>query len=361
MTTDRLSGRKTLKVAGFLEEFEKDEIKSRVDIVALFSHFGVKLTTKGRGFSGICPWHQDKDPSLSVDREKGLYHCFGCGESGDAFALVEKMKGVGFREALEYLRRHAGRMAAPRPPARPAAQEAEAAPGASTEDDHPEITLSTVVEHYHKRFCESSQARGYLEKRGITSLELMKRFKIGYADGSILSMISNGQKGRLKSLGLLTETGRELFRGSLTFPILDEAGCSTGLYARSIDERSKLKHLYLPGRHHGVFNRGASKAFGEIILTEGIIDALSLIQVGLENVQACYGAGGFTDEHLEVLKTDRVKTVIVAFDNDSPGRKASEELAARLASEGFSVKRIFPQAKDWNEDLLAGMKAPAVK
>jgi DNA primase catalytic core len=360
MTTDRLSGRKTLKVNGFLEEFEKDEIKSRVDIVSLFGSFGVKLSPKGKSFVGRCPWHEDKDPSLSVDRDKGLYHCFGCGEAGDAFALVEKMKGVGFRVALDYLKGQAGRLPAARPP-KVVAQKAETTTTAQVKDEHPALTLSTIAEHYHKRFCESPAARAYLEKRGIRSAELMRRFKIGYADGSILSMISNGQKGKLKSLGILTEAGRELFSGSLTFPILDEAGRSVGMYARSIEEKAKCRHLYLPGRHHGVFNRKASSAFGEIILTEGIIDALSLIALGFENVQACYGVNGFTEEHLQILKEDRVKTAIVAFDNDSPGQKASEELAGRLVLEGFSVKRISPEAKDWNEDLLAGVAASAIK
>jgi len=360
MTTDRLSGRRTLKVDGFLEEFEKDEIKSRVDIVSLFDHFGVKLISKGKGFTAKCPWHQDKDPSLSVDREKGLYHCFGCGESGDAFALVEKMKGVGFRDALKFLQSFAGSM----PPAsnpKAAAQKVESKAAEPAEDVHPELTLTTVTDHYHKRFRETAEGRAYLEKRGIKSPELMQRFKIGYADGSILSMISNGQKGKLKVLGILTETGRELFGGCITFPILDEADHSVGLYARRIEEKSKLRHLYLPGRHHGVFNRKASQAFNEIILTECIIDALSLICLGFENVQACYGVHGFTDEHLEILKADRVKTVVLAFDNDEPGRKASEELADRLSAEGFSVKRLFPEAKDWNEDLLEGVEASAIE
>jgi len=332
-----------------------------VDIVLLFSHFGVKLTPKGKGFSGKCPWHQDKDPSLSVDREKGLYHCFGCGESGDVFALVEKVKGVGFREALEYLKPHVGILPTSRPASKAAAQKAETAPAEQVKDDHPEITLTTVVEHYHKRFCETSKAREYLEKRGIKSPELIRRFQIGYADGSILSMVSNGQKGKLKALGILTESGRELFAGSLTFPIVDEDGHSVGLYARSIEDKAKLKHLYLPGRHHGVFNRKASRAFNEIILTEGIIDALSLIALGLENVQACYGAHGFTEEHLAILREDRVKTVILAFDSDDAGKKASAELSVRLLGQGFAVKRAFPSRKDWNEELLAGTDATAVK
>jgi len=162
MTTDRLSGRKTLKVDGFLEEFEKDDIKSRVDIVSLFNQFGVRLTAKGKGFAGKCPWHEDKDPSLSVDREKGLYHCFGCGESGDVFALVEKVKGVGFREALKFLKAEAGSLPPSGSVGKRALPKTEPAPTEQAKDDHPEITLSTVTEHYHRRFCESSQARAYL-------------------------------------------------------------------------------------------------------------------------------------------------------------------------------------------------------
>jgi DNA primase catalytic core len=361
MTTDRLSGRKTLKVDGFLEEFEKDEIKSRVDIIILFSHFGVKLTPKGKGFTGKCPWHEDKDPSLSVDRDKGLYHCFGCGESGDTFALVEKVKGVGFREALEYLKAYAGSVPPKRPEAKAAAQKIEVVHTAPEKDDHPELTLSVITDHYHARFLESKDARAYIERRGIANPEIIRRFKIGFADGSILSMVSNGQKGKLKSLGILTEAGRELFHNAVTFPILDENGQSVGMYARSIDARAKVKHLYLPGRHHGIFNRGASMAFREIILTEGVIDALSLIALGVENVQACYGAKGFTEEHLTILRQDRVKMLIIAFDNDEAGRKASGELAGRLLREGFSVKQTFPSRKDWNEEIIAGTDAAAVK
>ena len=102
---DRLNGQRTLKVAGFLEEFEKDDIKKNVDIVELFAYFNVKLSKVGKGFKGLCPWHNDsKTPSLSVDKEKGLYNCFGCGEAGDAFDLVEKIKGFNFKESLKFLK-----------------------------------------------------------------------------------------------------------------------------------------------------------------------------------------------------------------------------------------------------------------
>jgi hypothetical protein len=101
---DRLNGIKTLNVTGILDEFDKDAVLASVDIIALFTSFGVKLTKKRKSFMGICPWHDDTNPSLSVDPVKKLYHCFGCGESGDAITLVEKMKGYSFKEALAWLR-----------------------------------------------------------------------------------------------------------------------------------------------------------------------------------------------------------------------------------------------------------------
>ena len=104
MAATRLKGRSTLAVDGFLEELEKEDLKKKTDLVALFEEFGVKLEKKGSSFMGLCPWHDDKNPSLSVDKTKGVYHCFGCGESGDAIELVKKMKGLGFREAVAYLK-----------------------------------------------------------------------------------------------------------------------------------------------------------------------------------------------------------------------------------------------------------------
>ena len=102
MAKDRLGGKKTLNVGGFLNEFEKDDVKKQVNIVTLFDHFGIRLQKKGKSHTGLCPWHDDKTPSLSVDKEKGLYNCFGCGESGDHFSLVMKMKGYEFKEALTF-------------------------------------------------------------------------------------------------------------------------------------------------------------------------------------------------------------------------------------------------------------------
>ena len=104
MAKDRLGGKKTLHIGGFLDEFEKDDIKRQINILMLFKHFGIRLAKKGKSHIGICPWHDDKTPSLSVNKEKGMYNCFGCGSSGDHFTLVMTMKGCGFQEALQFLK-----------------------------------------------------------------------------------------------------------------------------------------------------------------------------------------------------------------------------------------------------------------
>ena len=158
-----------------------------------------------------------------------------------------------------------------------------------------------------------------------------------------------------------------------------------GMYGRHIESvstkttsgvgRRPGAHLYLKGKHRGVFNRKASKVYDEIILTESIIDALSLISLGFENTQSLYGTNGFTDEHLSTLKDDRVKAVILALDNDEAGRNASLKLKEKLLSEGFTVKVISPallplltmgeggrgdEVKDWNEYLVSGGSREAV-
>jgi DNA primase len=355
MGKDRLFGKKTLNVGGFLDEFEKDDIKRKVDIVRLFEHFGIRLKKKGKGYVGLCPWHNDKNPSLSVTRETGIYHCFSCHESGDHFTLVMKMKGYDFKGALTFLKGMAGKVDIP--PARSVAKKKETPGGKATAETelktgqkkkppdspvpekwatppNPEkkvpgpemanISLDVVCDYYQKKLYENKQAMAYLTKTRKIDPALIRRFKIGFADGSLLKIISNGQKEALKSLGILktTDKGRvwEFFTGCLTFPVVDEPGKVVHFYGRKADPAAEQAHLYLSGSHRSIFNRKASRVYDIIIIVESVIDCLSLITIGFENVQPLYGVGTLTDEHLQLLKDDRVKTIILALDNDAAGR-----------------------------------------
>jgi 5S rRNA maturation endonuclease (ribonuclease M5) len=143
------------------------------------------------------------------------------------------------------------------------------------------------------------------------------------------------------------------------FPVLGESGEVLEIYGRRIRNRTSegySSHLYLKGPHRGVWNLKAFKLYDEIIMCEGIIDTLSLYMLGLENVSSLYGVNGFTSDHLKVLQEHHIKRVILAFDSDEQGKKASVKLKERLISEGFEVKRCFPPVtKDWNDYLLSNL------
>ena len=353
MSEDKLGGRKTLVVEGFLEEFEKDEIKGRVDIVSLFDSFGVTLKGKGKGFVGKCPWHEDSTPSLSVDREKGLYHCFGCGESGDVVTLVQKFKGVGFKEAVEYLRAHTGFTPAN---GRGTPRRMDRASAAAQASDEFRFILDEVAARYASALLSHREARAYLASRGLDRAELIMGFKLGYCAGELGDSLNGAQKAELIRLGILKASGGEHFKGCVVFPLLDDAGHVVGFYGRRVTSNSGPAHLYLPGPHRGLFNREAAKVYREeLLLTESVIDALSLLAMGIPNAMPCYGVNGFTEEHARLLHDERVKTLAIGFDADEAGRRGAEQLAERLAGEGFSVKVVEPSVgKDWNEALLAG-------
>ena len=371
MSGDRLGGVKTLKVSGFLDEFEKDEIKKNVDIVPLFASFGVALEQKGNSFIGNCPFHEDKTPSLSVDRGKGLYNCFGCGESGDVFNLVQKMEGLDFKGALKYLKKFDGSSVVSSLPSQ--AKEIpknEDTPkpvqpkGGSQKEEitFDSVDLERVMEFYRKSLSTSQEAISYFESRGIGG-SVLSRFSVGYSNGKLKDLVSAGQKKALKEIGVFNEKGYETFKDCVVIPLLDSSGKVTGLYGRKIKTSAKVKHLYLKGPHRGLLNRKAASVYREaIILTESIIDTLSLIQMGIENVIPCYGTNGFTDELLSLLHSERVKLVTIAFDNDAAGSTAAEKLRTHLLKEGLSVKVIYPSlVKDWNELLTLNGRIDDVK
>jgi DNA primase len=369
----RLGGVKTLKVSGILDEFEKDEVKKGVDIVSLFSSFGVHLEKKGKSWMGWCPWHEDSTPSLSVDQEKGLYNCFGCGESGDAFDLVMKERGLDFPSAVKFLKGadFSQLKSVPTPPKKEPPKNVkteklnktpeplnsvETPLNGAKQDSLESVDLKAIASFYHKTLAKSQEARAYLESRGITDKKLWSRFQIGFSDGSLLQVLSSTQQKELTERGLIRSSGKEFFQGCLVFPLLDEQGKVVSFYGRSIQAGTKPSHLYPPGPRRGLINREALKVYSDqIILTESVIDALSLVQIGVENVVPLYGTSGFTAEHLEALRAERVQSVVLALDNDEPGRKASEKIADQLSKEGFSTSIISPpKKKDWNEEVLGG-------
>jgi DNA primase len=217
------------------------------------------------------------------------------------------------------------------------------------------LLLSRVVDHYHRTFCERKDAQQYLEKRGLTDVDVLKSFKVGYADGSLLKTLpkNGGVKDELLTLGVLTKEGRELLGGCVVVPIPDPlSGEWTTLYGRGM---RTPRHCYLTGPLRGVLNFQAARSGDELILTESVLDALSFHQVGISTAIPIYGTNGFTGDHLDLLKREGVKSVILALDGDAPGRKATAALKEKLISLGIAVRVMPypPNVKDPNELLVS--------
>ncbi len=353
-----------------------ERIRAANPIEALVAERGIELKKKGQQLVGSCPFHKEKTASFNVSSAKGLYHCFGCGAAGDVIGFLTKHDKVSFGGALEALARRAGLDLTKLMEDRPRIQQrtpvaaltplrngklaakptAEGAPlhGAPPLPSAGEI-LSRVIEHYHRTFCEREDAQAYLIERGITDTDLVQALKIGYADGSLLKVIpKEGElREQLLALGVITAEGRELLGGCVVVPIPDPVtGRWTSLYGRGL---KAPRHCYLPGPLRGVVNFQAARTSEEVVLAESIFDALSFHQVGIGIAIPIYGTNGFTPDHLDLLKRERVKRVILALDNDDAGRKATDALKGKLEAAGLSVRAVaFPAGiKDANELLVS--------
>lgn len=219
----------------------------------------------------------------------------------------------------------------------------------------PSGLLARVVDHYHRTFCERADAQEYLKKRGLVDADVLRAFKVGYADGSLLKAVPKEGEVRegLLSLGIVTKEGRELLGGCVVFPIPDPVtGTWTTLYGRGMKTD---RHCYLPGPLRGVLNYQAARSSSEVVLTESVIDALSFHQAGIATAIPIYGTNGFTDDHADLLKRERVRQVVLALDSDDPGAKATAALSERLLSLGISVRvACLPEGiKDPNELLVS--------
>jgi 5S rRNA maturation endonuclease (ribonuclease M5) len=351
-----------------------ERIKSANELSAVVAERGVELKRKGRQLVGLCPWHGEKTPSFTVSPAKGLFHCFGCGKSGDVIGFVTHFDRVGFPEAVRKLAARAGLDVAklmeerPRvvratplpaltPPPNGAAAKIEAHDSTPAEAAHAasHALLARVVDHYHRTFCERKDAQAYLEKRGFTDPDLLRVLRIGYADGSLLKTVPRSGELRddLVALGVVTPEGRELLGGCVVVPIPDPlSGQWVNLYGRGL---RTSRHCYLPGPLRGVVNFQAARTSEEVVLAESVLDALSFHQAGVATAIPIYGTNGFTADMLDLLKRERVRRVVLALDNDEPGRKATDALKEKLKAAGIAVRvACFPSGiKDANELLVS--------
>lgn len=341
---------------------ELERLKREVSVQRLAEARGIKLTRHGKDLHGLCPFHNDNEPSLVISPEKNLWHCLGeCQAGGSVVDWVMKAEGVSFRHAVELLRadlpaagtsvRRVKLCSVPKLPA-PVAQDAS--------DDE---LLRQVVGYYHETLKASPEALAYLEGRGLGHPELVDHFRLGLANRTLgLRLPEKSRRagaelrGRLEAVGVYRASGHEHFNGCIVFPVFDEAGRVVEMYGRKITPRLKPDiplHLYLPGPHRGVFNLEGIVGAKEVILCEALIDALTFWCAGFRHVTASYGIEGFTEDHLTTFQRYGVERVLIAYDRDAAGDNAAAKLAERLKAAGIAPFRVlFPKGQDANEYAL---------
>ena len=342
-----------------IPDAELERLKQEVSLERLAGQAGITFKRHGKDLIGLCPFHDDKEPSLVISPEKNLWHCLGaCQCGGSVIDWVMKLNGVSFRHAVELLREGLSSLAAQ--PVKHTTVRALPPPVQFDADD--QALLNQVIDYYHSTLKQNRDGQAYLEKRGLMHGEIIERFKLGLANRTLGLRLPNKQRksgkeirARLEKLGILRASGHEHFAGCLIVPIFDEGGNVVEVYGRRVGKinEGESKHLYLPGPHAGVWNLEAVKVSEEVILCEALIDALTFWCAGFRNVTSSYGTGGFTADHLAAFKRHGTKRVLIAYDRDDAGEQASESLVEKLISEGIDCYRLqFPKGMDANEYAL---------
>lgn len=309
-----------------------EEARSRADVVAIVSQ-RVELKKSGANLVGLCPFHSEKSPSFTVNESKQIYHCFGCGASGDALSFLMEHDGLAFRDAVKECAQNAGL-------ALPAALD-------PTKSGEPAIDTRPLYEAMERaqkffRFClkHDARARQYLLKRGLTA-ETINRYGIGYAPAEwrgLQEAFSNYASNQdLVTCGLVREKDSEegqkrrydFFRDRITFPLRDTRGRIVSFGGRVLGEETPK---YMNSPDSPIFNK-SSALYGLLeaqqkiresklaLAVEGYMDVAMLSQHGVGNAVACMGTS-MTKQHIERLFT-QAKTLVFCFDGDAAGQKAA--------------------------------------
>lgn len=323
-----------------------DAIKENIDLADYVRSCGITLSKHGNNdLKGLCPFHDDKNPSLIITPEKQLYHCPACGAGGSVIDFAMKFHKIDLKEAVKQLSGKIG--SAEKKKKSVDSVKKELSPGRANQ------LLERVMSMYEKTFSDVPEGRKYLENRGITDAGLFSLHRVGYCNGTLTDILPGGGKIReeLTQSGILLENGTERFTGCVVFPVFDSEGNAVTLYGRYTGKGQK-RHVFLPGRPTGIWNAGALKTYPEIILVESVIDALSCEMAGFRNTVSVQGTNGLGDDDLTNFAECGVNSLILFLDGDETGRKAGSHLLRRL-SDGFRVRNSHcPDGMDPNDYLL---------
>ena len=343
-----------------VSDSQLDEIKIRTDLAELISSYGVNLRRSGSGYMACCPFHHEKTPSFSIDPNKGLYHCFGCGESGTAISFVQKYEGLSFPDAVRKLAERVGVKLEER-------EDPEAG-----KRKRLYALMAELSQFYHRCLVKTKEAqiaRDYLKGRDFDE-NIWDEFQIGYAVTGAANLVKWGEKygytpEELELAGVLVrhenrrpgDFGYNRFGGRLMFTICDRQGRVVAFSGRQLVENKKSGKyvnspetlifkksnvLYMFDRASGNIVRSPHR---EIILCEGQIDTIRLHINGFKNAVASQGTA-FTDEHAKMIKKV-ADSALLMYDDDAAGHKATVKVAGMLLKMEMPVRVVsLPNGDD---------------
>ena len=342
-----------------------DDLLARADIVELIDS-RVPLKKAGKNYQACCPFHTEKSPSFSVSQDKQFYHCFGCGEHGNAISFLMEFDRLEFPDAVEELASHYN-MDVPREQSNrsPAQQKQDQKAYIQKQDDYELMAqISRFYQQQLKVATDKDVAINYLKGRGLSG-EIVKRFGIGYISDAWDGMMkvfgrSNQINQQLVDLGMAIQGDKnrpyDRFRGRIQFPIRDKRGRVIGFGGRVLSDgtpkylNSPETRIYHKGQElYGLYEaKQAVKQLTRLVVVEGYMDVVALAQHGVDYAVASLGTAT-TPEQLQTLFRT-VKEVICCYDGDRAGRDAAwraMDNALPMIQDGYSLKFVFlPDGQD---------------
>jgi DNA primase len=342
-----------------------EEIKQRIDLADLIASYGIAIRTAGASKKACCPFHNEKTPSFNINDSRGYYHCFGCGESGDAIKFVQKMDGLTFIEAVKKLASQCG------------VEIKEQSDPKAGRRKRLYALMADIAAFYRRcllKTKEASMAREYLASRDLGESE-QEAWTIGYAPVGASNIRKWAAKygytdEELEEAGIIraptspSDTGYHRFSGRLMFTIRDKQGRVVGFSGRQLVE-DKRSGKYVNSPETPIFKK-SSVLFGfdkasvqiaksprhEVIVCEGQIDCIRLHSAGFTTAVAGQGTA-FTEEHVKMLKRVTDSAVLV-YDDDAAGSKAAVKSARLLLASEIPVRVVsLPGGNDPDSFLRA--------
>ena len=332
-----------------------NEIRNKTDIVDVISKY-VNLTKKGKNYFGICPFHDDHSPSMSVSPDKQIYTCFSCGASGNVFTFVADYEKISFHEAVRLLGEKVG------------IEVGKSITSDAKKDDYFDIYNIANKFYQNSLFTNlGKNAIEYLEKRNIDK-ETIKKFGIGLSiqKVSLTDYLVNKKYSidKLIDCGITNDNGHDIFINRIMFPIYDLNGNPVAFSGRIYNTRDTAK--YVNTKETDKFKKGKIlynyhiakeqlKKNDSIIIMEGQMDVIRASTIGINNCIATMGTA-LTKDHKNIIR-NMANTIILCFDGDSAGEKATISAIELLEDTDANIKIVrLPDNMDPDEYILKNGK-----